>query len=285
MPERVCTAESILDYLTVKNPKVRSNEQVNARQSDRMWWSFPTHVEPWYEFNFETVEQIFDGNLMRECRDARNTFNFFEPALVPGAQDLDSGEPAATAILTLWTNTVVNKVFLVVKDTLHPVQWAPQSSSARTGPGETQSTSKQAEKGTRAEPHILAGNNHELAWEYGPLKEEALRTDGEGPNHAASQVTQASQAKQDPQKPLAVEIPSTGSFASVAQSHFEPQDIPTQSGHEDLSYLQRSFATESETSEGPSMGRRIGKRALDLDADEAESSAKRRGRGRPRKET
>ncbi|KAI0485998.1 hypothetical protein F4859DRAFT_527892 [Xylaria cf. heliscus] len=156
MPDRVCTAESILDYLTVRNPNVWSIDQLNATQSDDPRWRYPIYVEPWDEFNFETMEQIFSGDLMQECRDKRHKFHFLEPQLVPGAQDEDSGEPAASAILNLWTNTVVNKALIAVRDTLNPVQWAQQSSAARADVGEALLTLKRAQKGARAQPVRLA---------------------------------------------------------------------------------------------------------------------------------
>lgn len=150
MPDRVSKAESILEYLTVKNPKVKSVYKPYASQSSRSWWSFPTHVKPWDEFNFETMEKVFGGVLMRECRDEGNEFYFLEPQLVPEAQGQDTSEPAATAILNLWTNTVVNKALVAVNDTLHPVHWAPQSNSASAKPGKEFVTTKQTRRGNDA---------------------------------------------------------------------------------------------------------------------------------------
>ncbi|KAI1300814.1 hypothetical protein F5Y03DRAFT_363676 [Xylaria venustula] len=452
--DEIRTAESILDYLTVKNPNVRSDDRVNARQSDSPHWNSPAYVEPWDEFNFETMEQIFNGTLMQECRDDKNKFRFFDPPLIPGLQDEDSGEPAATAILNLWTNTVVNKALLAVQDTLHPVQWAPQSSSARFSSNHPQLIPRPAQTGPRVQPvrpakantiqtkvrkgrtipdasgitiptpgmkskpgpkppsklpkeikpgskwvstrdignprgralgwigknkaaplrqiyqqcidersrygcivttkevvivrigpykrkasslpltqdqlaqetianglleyksipwnihrngdecledfrtmtmnlaiwfqHVLAGNNHELARKYAPLKEEVLRMagqipdDSEIPDDTASQVTEVTQSSQ---KQLTVEIPTMGSFVSVAQSHMESLDIPPPRGHESISYLQTSFNTESDLGDSQSIKTGRKKRYVDATLDEAGPSIKRRGRGRPRKET
>ncbi|KAI0966023.1 hypothetical protein F4678DRAFT_476280 [Xylaria arbuscula] len=391
------------------------------------------------------MEKVFDGTLMRECRDMRYKFRFFDPPLIPGLQDEDSGEQAATAILNLWTNTVVNKALIAVQDTLHPVHWAPQSSAARISSNQPQLT-RPAEIGPRVQPvrpakanarqtkvrrrrtipdasgiplptpgmkgepgpkppsklpkeikpgskwvstrdfgehrgrtqgwirankaaplrqiyqqcidersrygcivttkevvivrigpykrnasplpltqdqlaqeivenglleyksipwnihrngderledfrtmtmnlaiwfqHVLAGNSHELARQYVPLKEEVLRMAGQIPDDAASQATEATQGSQ---KQLTVEIPTVGSFVSVAQSHMESQDIPPPRGHESMSYLQTSFNTESDLGDSQSIKTHRRKRYVDATVDEAEMSVKRRGRGRPRK--
>ncbi|KAI8946433.1 hypothetical protein F4801DRAFT_583416 [Xylaria longipes] len=156
MPDRVRRAESILEYLTVKNPKVKSDYKPHTRQSSQLWWKFPTYVEPWDEFNFETMEKVFGGMLMRECRDEKNKFYFLEPQLVPEAQDQDTSEPAATAILNLWTNTVVNKALIAVKDTLHPVYWAQQRNSASVKPGKESVTPKQVQRGNNTPKTRLA---------------------------------------------------------------------------------------------------------------------------------
>lgn len=120
---------SIFEYLTVKNPEVTGQYQYNKRQSEQNWWAIPRYIEPWEDFNFDTMEKIFGGKLMEECRQDRG-FYITNPVLVPKAEDNDSGEPAATAILNSWTRHSVNTALAAVKDTLNPVFWAQQSDAA-----------------------------------------------------------------------------------------------------------------------------------------------------------
>ncbi|KAI1734313.1 hypothetical protein F4680DRAFT_438707 [Xylaria scruposa] len=67
--------------------------------------------------------------------------------------------------------------------------------------------------------HILAGNNHELAWEYGPLAEEVLKVADQGLNDVTSQVNQITKGSR-----LVVEIPRRDSIISTA-SHAKSRDM------------------------------------------------------------
>jgi hypothetical protein len=61
-------ATSIFEYLTAKNPDLIYKEEENAIQSNCGTWIRPRYVRPWQEFSFETMERVFDGKLMEECR-------------------------------------------------------------------------------------------------------------------------------------------------------------------------------------------------------------------------
>ncbi|KAI1263806.1 hypothetical protein F5Y18DRAFT_392763 [Xylariaceae sp. FL1019] len=121
MNETSRTAESILDYLTVKNPKVKGSYKL-GRQTDNPGWRGPTTMRPWKEFNFETMGNIFHGELMRECRKLRR-IPWVEPRLLPDKSDKDFNEDSARAILYLCTQDPVNRALARVETALHPVFW------------------------------------------------------------------------------------------------------------------------------------------------------------------
>ncbi|KAI1327695.1 hypothetical protein F5Y16DRAFT_410192 [Xylariaceae sp. FL0255] len=399
------------------------------------------------------METVFDGLVMRQCRDEKREFHILEPKLVPRAQDQDTSEPAATMILNIWTNTVVNTALLAVKDMLNPVNWAPQSNAAKSKPSKEPTRTNQApqtndnvrktrpnkgpipshkrtivpdasglpisgdgilgpggsplpkpasrlpkeiksgstwlssekigrpigktklwidgrpaaplrqiyqqcidagsrygcilttreafivrigpwrgsnlyippgtsrtkdqlkhsiEKGGLLEyvsipweahrskdesleqfktmtmnlaiwfQHILAGNNHEFAWEYKRLVDEKLKTNDKKEDKMSQATTKA---RQESKQRLVVEIPTMGSFTSIAHSDGDCREtIPTPSGPETMSYLNRSFATESDIGEPSMIGGRK-RRYLPLESEVTLSSPKRRNNGRPPKDT
>jgi hypothetical protein len=64
-------ATSIFEYLTAKNPDRVYEEQENAPQSKNPTWVKPKYVRPRKKSSFETMERVFDGKLMEECRRER----------------------------------------------------------------------------------------------------------------------------------------------------------------------------------------------------------------------
>ncbi|KAI0154193.1 hypothetical protein GGR57DRAFT_119565 [Xylariaceae sp. FL1272] len=453
---RIRTAKSILDYLTLKNPVVVHGEyNPKASQTNGTAYNNPTWMAPWEDFSFETMERIFDKKLIRECRDRANEFDYFDPVLLAGSQDRDFGEPGASGIIQVWTNTVVNEALGSVRQTLNPLQWVPPS-SARSGRSDPQETEPKAIKrtgmarGTRlgasgaplfssrrgsivpdgsgvdflkapslettgssgkrrvtklpieiksgktwdssreietprgnctgwikkrgaapirqiytycvrtrcrygcivttkeaflirirpyqehsaasnSEPtqdeiehaviengllehisipwsvhrgegqdlerfrdmtmnlalwfqHILAGNSHELAWQYGPLTEEVLRkTDQNLPTVPDSTLSEAAKLRaRRPGEEVTSFISSLNT--SFAHSDTGTQELPPPSGPGTMSYLNRSFVSDSGVEEDGSFGSPQKRKRVAENLTQVPSDVKKRGRGRPRKQ-
>ncbi|KAK3381759.1 hypothetical protein B0H63DRAFT_476572 [Podospora didyma] len=122
-------ATSIFEYLTAKNPNLVYEEEKNATQTNGTWIR-PKYVRPWAEFSFETMEKVFDGKLMQECRRER-VLTYPAPPLIPEIDCIENGEQATVRILERWTRGMVNEALKQVVGTFYPVFWASRATSKK----------------------------------------------------------------------------------------------------------------------------------------------------------
>ncbi|KAK0618901.1 hypothetical protein B0T14DRAFT_197781 [Immersiella caudata] len=118
-------ATSIFEYLTAKNPDLIYKEEKNAIQSKCRTWIRPRYVRPWQEFSFETMERVFDGKLMEECRRDR-WLPYPVPRLNPEFDCIENGEPSTVNILLRWTRPMVITALQEVVGTFDPIFWVPR---------------------------------------------------------------------------------------------------------------------------------------------------------------
>lgn len=124
-------ATSIFEYLTAKNPDLVYEEQKNATQSMTRSWYKPRYVRLWEEFSFETMERVFDGKLMEECRRGRR-LPYPVPRLHPKLDCIENGEPATVNILMRWTRSMVITALQEVDGAFNPIFWVPGKTHADT---------------------------------------------------------------------------------------------------------------------------------------------------------
>src|SRR3569833_1312213 len=122
-------ANCIFEYLTNKNPEVVFGFVVEKSLSKSDSWIYPRQLKQWDDFNFNTMEEIFDRELMKECLLPR-ALDYPAPALLP-RELLENSEDATLYILSRWTLPMVSNALESVKSSFHPVVFVPSSRAAR----------------------------------------------------------------------------------------------------------------------------------------------------------
>ncbi|RYC65349.1 hypothetical protein CHU98_g873 [Xylaria longipes] len=118
-------AQSIFEYLTTKNPDINHRDAGSSLTDN---WNFlaPERVIPWHEFNFGTMEEIFDRQLMAECMRPRLMHHIYPPP-DPNRDLIEKAEDSTKWILKSWTIPMVNNSLGEVGESLNPVFWTAHS--------------------------------------------------------------------------------------------------------------------------------------------------------------
>lgn len=114
-------AKSILEFLTAKNCSINAKEPRSKTNSKNPSWHTPKQINVWHEFNFETLESIYNGRLMEELRDERRRLPEY-PSTSPESRT-DCNEDDTVSILLKWSHTIVEQSLCAVRDTMHPSIW------------------------------------------------------------------------------------------------------------------------------------------------------------------
>jgi len=141
-------ATSIFEYLTAKNPDLIYKEEENAIQSNCRTWIRPRYVRPWQEFNFETMERVFDGKLIEECRRER-WLPYPVPSLNPEFDCIENGEPATVNILLRWTRPMVITALQEVVGTFNPIIWVFRKTDVESWASDAELIGNPAAAGTQ----------------------------------------------------------------------------------------------------------------------------------------
>ncbi|CAJ2506964.1 Uu.00g081500.m01.CDS01 [Anthostomella pinea] len=175
-------AQSILEYLTVKNPDINHQEAGKSLTDKRQYW-VPKLVKPWHEFEFNTMEKIFGRELMTECRRPRVMHHVFPPPH-PERDLIEKLEDTTRWILGSWTIRMVNSALEPVEKSLNPVFWTAQSLAAPTATSVAPSLSStgRATAGVRSQPKRRASSQNPAA-ETRPRRARSLVPDGTGLSH------------------------------------------------------------------------------------------------------
>ncbi|KAK5627612.1 hypothetical protein RRF57_003327 [Xylaria bambusicola] len=185
-------AHSIFEYLTNKNPDICHQGQGGSITINHDFLS-PRILRPWHEFNFDTMEEIFNRELMTECKRHRLMYHIYPPP-DPNRDLIEAKEDSTQWILKSWTIPMVNNALEAVKSSLNPVFWTAQSlselpkpSDAPTRADDTRSTVGSrpirqvrkhvmlSGKGRKAKSFIPDGGG--LSLEYGRLDARSAPTD------------------------------------------------------------------------------------------------------------
>lgn len=177
-------ANSIFEYLTSKNPEVKYTKTSSKSVHNDITWQWPQELQPWDEFNFETMENVFQGELMRECRLERE---LYYPLPSTPWDNNEAGEDTSIEILTTWTNTILKQALNAVISTLNPVGRVPGSLCNRKVIGKARTpfhpdggsvTPSELGNPRGATPHILSDVKPALNWESSVFIKNSLEPDG-----------------------------------------------------------------------------------------------------------
>ncbi|KAI1112846.1 hypothetical protein F5Y14DRAFT_463073 [Nemania sp. NC0429] len=116
-------AKSVLEFLTAKNPTIVPVKEGKVTNTSRPGYYCPVAVRHWDEFDYETLETIFGGDLMREAQKTRSNLPHY-PYL---DEDIDlrlgKGEPITRSLISKWNHTIVLASLRAVQDAFHPCLW------------------------------------------------------------------------------------------------------------------------------------------------------------------
>lgn len=116
-------AESVLEFLTAKNPIITPINEGRPQNTSRRDYYCPVAVRHWDEFDYEALETIFGGDLMREAQKKRSNLPHY-PHL---DEDIDlrlgKGEPITRSLISKWNHTIVLASLRAVQDSFHPCLW------------------------------------------------------------------------------------------------------------------------------------------------------------------
>lgn len=145
--ERRAQATSILEFLTAKNPRVVQPKPASYTLTSSPLFYFPKQLKAWDEFNFETLQQIFGGDLIREARRKDRALPPY-PTIIPGADCVVTDERTTTRLLAKWNETIVVSALLAVDEKFNASVW---NSSVRVHE-KKEVGSKHKRKGSRVQP-------------------------------------------------------------------------------------------------------------------------------------
>jgi hypothetical protein len=141
-------AESILEFLTAKNPEVEYPTPRNKSLTSRRNFYGPKQLKHWDEFNFETLEAIYEGSLISEACQKGSALPDF-PYIVSEFDCIVDDESTTIHVLTKWNHTIVTAALVAVRQTFHPCIWMPKprrSKESEPGTPTEQDTTKREKK-------------------------------------------------------------------------------------------------------------------------------------------
>ncbi|EEU48709.1 uncharacterized protein NECHADRAFT_98887 [Fusarium vanettenii 77-13-4] len=115
-------ATSIFELLTAKNPELVQIEPANKTLTHSPHYFYPKELQPWDEFNFETLEDIFAGALLREARQNGRSLPAY-PTLIPKLDCVITEEDSVTSLIVKWNESIVNMALISVQDQFNPSLW------------------------------------------------------------------------------------------------------------------------------------------------------------------
>lgn len=121
--DREAKAESILDFLTARNPDIHHQTTKSTSLTSVRNSLYPREMKLWKDFNFSTLETVYGKRLIHEARKGRPSLVY--PSVLRNIDDVVHDEPTTTHVLTVWNHRIVAASLQAVQDTLHPSIWVP----------------------------------------------------------------------------------------------------------------------------------------------------------------
>ena len=116
-------AESILDFLTARNPNIHHQTPKSTSLTSVRNSLCPKQLKVWKDFNFSTLENVYEKRLIHEAQKGRPPLPY--PSVLAKVDDVVHDEPTTTHVLTIWNHRIVAASLQAVQDTLHPSIWVP----------------------------------------------------------------------------------------------------------------------------------------------------------------
>jgi hypothetical protein len=128
-------AISILESLTAKNPEIRHEEPENYGLTANKRYMWPKQLKEWKEFNYRTLEAVYERRLINTARQRRSTLSNY-PDLTPDVDCIVCSEQTTQHIITKWNHTIVQAALAAVQETFHACKWSPHAGGRKRVPGE-----------------------------------------------------------------------------------------------------------------------------------------------------
>lgn len=125
-------AQSIIEYLTAKNPDISPTDACKKRNTSHHDYHSPKELREWTEFNFETLEAIFGGELLKEARKKCSSLPHYPHLDEEIDQSLGSDEPSTRSILTKWNHTIVLAALRKTQVEFNPCVWRDRLGTKNT---------------------------------------------------------------------------------------------------------------------------------------------------------
>lgn len=121
---------SIFESLTARNPDIQHEEpdSYTLTRNDSFMW--PKELREWKEFNFQTLESMYGGDLMTVARQRNSTLLNY-PDLTPDVDCIVYCEPTTQHILTKWSHTIVQAALTAVQEKFNACNWSPHAGGRR----------------------------------------------------------------------------------------------------------------------------------------------------------
>ncbi|KAI0410208.1 hypothetical protein F5X98DRAFT_387170 [Xylaria grammica] len=116
-------AQSVLEFLTAKNPPITRVGGSSGQNGSRLDYYCPAAVKHWDEFNYEVLETIFGGELMREAKKERSNLPHYPHLDEDVDLRLGKSEPITRSLFNKWNHTIVLASLRAVQDAFHPCLW------------------------------------------------------------------------------------------------------------------------------------------------------------------
>jgi hypothetical protein len=128
-------AISILESLTAKTPEIRHEEPDNYTLTANKRYMWPKQLKRWEEFNYRTLEAVYEGRLIDTARQRRSTLSNY-PDLTPDVDCIVCSEQTTQHIITKWNHTIVQAALAAVQEAFHACKWSPHAGGRKRVPGE-----------------------------------------------------------------------------------------------------------------------------------------------------
>lgn len=126
----MATTRSIFDYLTAPNPRIQYYEGNSRSLTTSIKYHVPKQLIHWDEFNFRTLETVYNKSLIQEARHKRCSLEAY-PHILP-EWDCQVGDEATTiAMLTKWNHTIVTQALEDVRQSFNPCFWVQGSGKSK----------------------------------------------------------------------------------------------------------------------------------------------------------
>ncbi|KAI0798293.1 hypothetical protein GGR55DRAFT_672827 [Xylaria sp. FL0064] len=141
-------AQSLLEFLTAKNPLITPVDGNGGLNGSRLDYYCPKAVKPWAEFDYEAIETMYGGELIKEAKKKRRNLPHYPHLDAEIDLRLVKGEPTTRSLFNKWNHTIVLASLREVQDVFYPCLWREKTGETPSE-GKGAIGAKKAQKGIR----------------------------------------------------------------------------------------------------------------------------------------